>query len=343
MLMDVVAALQRVGLSVEVRREQQHGGGARVDGVIDVDVNGVKAAFAVEIKARAPYPNELPNLEDVRCRVAEFGAPMLVSRFISPSVGDRLSQAGWSWADREGNMDLHAPGVLVSRRQTLSPTLTVSSARLPGGAGSAALVRLMIGWPKDCALPATVDLATRVGVSQPRVSQILVTMRALGLAAKENREWHVADRAQLLDRYLDDRVEVVYPTTYWYSLEPMIRVAERAVELNASVLVSADVGPDLVAPWKQPAAVVLYASDHLDVHQLGAVEAESPASANVLVRYTRPAQVAPWPMMVGQAHRDGPEIPLADPSIMLRDMLDLGGDDRVEAAGVLRDWIVNRK
>ncbi|MEA2589629.1 MAG: hypothetical protein QOH66_2556, partial [Actinomycetota bacterium] len=37
----------------------------------------------------------------------------------------------------------------------------------------------------------------------------------------------------------------------------------------------------------------------------------------------------------------GIDVPLADPTQMIWDLHDLGGADRVEAAGVLREWLLN--
>jgi len=115
------------------------------------------------------------------------------------------------------------------------------------------------------------------------------------------------------------------------------------VGLDAGVLVSADVGPDLIAPWKQPASVVLYAGVPIRADGLDAVDAVSAGSANVPVRYVDGPSVAPWKQLVGADRVDEIDVQLVDPALMMRDLLDLGGSDREEAAGVLREWIVNRQ
>jgi hypothetical protein len=314
-----------------------------LDAVIEVSLDGRSQTFGVELKGRTPYPNEIGRLDAARQRLVGVGEPLLVTHFVSVSLGDRLTEAGWSWVDLDGNMEIRADGLVVSRRVTnLPPRKDRQALRLPGGTASAALIRLLIGWPLDADLPTVTDLGKKIGVSQPRISQILVALGDQGLVQKRGRSWFVTDRGGLLDRYLDERIEIEHETTYLYTLSPLQQLVERALDLDDGLLVSADIGPDLVAPWKEPAALVLYASRALPASDLGAVRADSPGAANVLLRSTREAPVQAWPKLSAQRGPDDVEVPLVDPAVMMRDLLDLGGSDRVEAAGVLRDWIMER-
>jgi len=77
--------------------------------------------------------------------------------------------------------------------------------------------------------------------------------------------------------------------------------------------------------------------------ELNAVEAESAGSANVFLRYVDGSPVSTWRKLVGPDRVDGLDVELVDPALMMRDLLDLGGADREEAAGVLREWIVGRE
>ena len=334
-------AMEKAGLNAVA--ESGDGDRGHLDAVIEVSLDGQSRRFAVELKRRTPYPNEIGRMEAVRQQIMEVGEPLLVTHFVSNSLSDRLTDAGWSWVDLDGNMEIRAEGLVVSRRVTNSPSRKGRPAlRLPGGAASATLIRLLIGWPVEADLPPATDLAQRIGVSQPRISQILGGLGDQGLVQKRGRSWFVADRGGLLDRYLDERIEVEHETTYLYTLSPLKLLVERAMSLDDGLCVSADIGPDLVAPWKEPAAVVLYASRALSASELGTVRADSPGAANVLLRSTREASVEPWPRLSAQRGPDDVEIPLVDPAIMMRDLLDLGGSDRIEAAGVLRDWIMER-
>jgi len=49
-----------------------------------------------------------------------------------------------------------------------------------------------------------------------------------------------------------------------------------------------------------------------------------------------------FPAHALQAEFKGARIPLADPVQMIWDLHDLGGGDRAEAAGKLRQWLLER-
>ena len=58
------------------------------------------------------------------------------------------------------------------------------------------------------------------------------------------------------------------------------------------------------------------------------------------MRAWRTHEYGPRPTEVLQL--DEVEIPLADPIQMVWDLQDLGGAEREEAAGVMREWILNQ-
>jgi hypothetical protein len=339
--MEAVRQLRKLGLSVDVKRGVAAGSGERLEAVVELRAEGVESRFAVESRDRAPYPNELKRLDVTRGLISEYGQPLLVVPFVPVALGERLRTTGWSWADAEGNLGLRAKGVVISQRLTDSQREPRRTRRPPGGAGSSGTIRTLIGWPRDTPLPTVTDLAKKVGVSQPRMSQILTALRDLELTAKKGREWFVVDRAALLDRFADGFDQSSVSTRYLYSLDPVLAVAERAAILDEAVVVSADVGPDLVAPWRHPSVVVLYTHDWIEPDRLGAVEADGREAANIFVRQPPDEAVMGWATSV-KLRADGPEIPLADPTQMLIDLLDLGGSDREEAAGLLRTWILDR-
>ena len=106
------------------------------------------------------------------------------------------------------------------------------------------------------------------------------------------------------------------------------------------VVVSADVGPDLILPWRRPSVVILYVEHDFDPSELDLVEAQGRHDANVVVRGPRDGSVFPRRQFV--ADFQGVEVPLADPSQLIWDLQDLGGADRFEAAGMLREWLLAR-
>ena len=114
-----------------------------------------------------------------------------------------------------------------------------------------------------------------------------------------------------------------------------------ARELKDRVVVSADVGPDLIRPWRRPSEVILYAQDLVDAARLGLVQAHGRHDANVVVRMPTDRSVFPVPALVAEVQ--GVEVGLADPSQMIWDLSDLGGADRSDAAAELRTWLLTRR
>ena len=86
--------------------------------------------------------------------------------------------------------------------------------------------------------------------------------------------------------------------------------------------------------------MILYVRQLLDTDRLGLVDAEGRHDANVIVR--TPDDVSVFPTSVLVADVDGVDVPLADPTQQVWDLQDLGGADRLEAAGRLREWLLNR-
>lgn len=129
---------------------------------------------------------------------------------------------------------------------------------------------------------------------------------------------------------------------YRYSLDAPNEVAARAAQRieEKSLAVWADVGPDLLLAWRRPSVVILYARQLLDLDRLGLVDAQGRLDANVIVRTPDDVSVFPTPLLI--ADMGGVEVPLADPTQQVWDLQDLGGADRLEAAGRLREWLLNR-
>lgn len=234
---------------------------------------------------------------------------------------------------------------LVSNREHLYPcvvdTPVVSSSVVRRwGAGTAAIVRLLIAAQS----PLTgVAIAETVGVSQPRVSQVLKQL-ADHEAVRATGRGYVGRSARLLELYgRRARPVLLRPETFWYSTRPMAEQAHRIVEIsrNPSVLVafSADLAPDLLVPWRHPTLTVVYAAKQLRLGTAGFVPAEGRADATVTLRWTNDhtlfSPADEWPSAME-------DIPLTDPVQQWWDLLDLGGDDRREAADRLRRAIVDR-
>ncbi len=335
--MTLLNSLRKAGLSVGVARDAPATAGVRADAVVDVE----GCSFVVEERGRVPYPSELDKLEVLRARLAEVGTPLLVVPFASDGVGDSLRRAGWSWADDAGNFDLRAAGLVLRQRTTnLSPP--VKTAALPQGSGSLAIIRSLIGFSDDETEEASATaLAAQAHVSQPRASQVLSQLHRHGLVTRTGRGRWLPDRTALLDRFLSEYKGAGGSERYLYSLDPSTQVAVSLATAAppGSVAVSADVGPDLIRAWRRPTTLIVYVRDAIVPWTTsGLVDAQGRDDANVIVRSPRDTSVFPRRQLVVGVH--GVEVPLADPTQMLWDLHQLGGQDRLEAAEVMREWIL---
>lgn len=208
------------------------------------------------------------------------------------------------------------------------------------GPGTSALVRALIAADR----PTTqTELSALVGVSQPRVSQVLAQLAKKSAVASQ-ADGYVGRRRKLLDLYIaEHRPALVDNEVPWYGLQPMREQIERVCAVagteSTRVAVSADLGPDLLAPWRHPTLTVVYADATLDLADAGFVRAEGRVDATVLVRHTSDTTLLsafePWPRQVGL-------IPLADPVQQVWDLHALGGTDRIEAAARLAERILDR-
>lgn len=207
------------------------------------------------------------------------------------------------------------------------------------GAGTASIIRLLVA--ADSALTQGA-IAAATSVSQPRVSQVMGLLASLD-GVRVTPRGYMGRRSRLLDLYaLRTKPVLVEPERSFYSTLPLRAQARRIVQAarrsRVRVAFSADLGPDLLVPWRHPTLTVVYAVGSFAVTEAGLVEAEGRADALIILRSvtdaTLPAPAEPWPSRV-----EG--IPLVDPVQQWWDLLDLGGEDRAEAARRLRRAILN--
>lgn len=339
MLIDVVLALRNAGLSVRNFRDERLEINNRVDSLLEVGDETGGWIFAVEEKHRTPYPNEVTALEARRVSLRSHGEPLLVAPFITEGTGEALAKAGWSWADSEGNFRLRAPGLMAHQRRPR--TRQTRPKTIPQGNGGLGIIRALIGFEEGLAEPRdATGLANQAQVTQPRASQVLGRLQELGLVRKDDGYWW-PNREALLDRFLSEYRGPGGSEHYFYSLAEPGEVAV-AVTKDSSfphpTLVSADVGPDLYAPWLRPRVVVLYTRAEDQPENVGLVEASGRSDANVIIRHPNDLSVFTHNTL---GRLDGSDIPIVDAAQLIWDLQDLGGADRFEAAGELRKWLLN--
>ena len=203
-----------------------------------------------------------------------------------------------------------------------------------------------------------VKLAALVGVSQPRVSQVLARLSDLDAITSE-ADGYVGRPDRLIDAYLTaHRPALAAPDMPWYSLRPVRDQVEvvcaHAAHASIARAVSADFAPDLLAAWRHPTLTVVYVDRALTLYLVDHGNREvfyldqpyhewvTPQQVDTWISYVRhtsdPTLLAasePWPSVV-----DG--IPVVDPLQQIWDLHDLGGQDRHEAASRLRRAMLRR-
>jgi hypothetical protein len=341
-LIDAAQWLRESGLEVEDLTSFEKTGPG-IDAILKVSADDNVARFAVRVKSRAPYPHELEQLQQPWHELAAQGHPLIAAPFISETLGSILTRDGWSWADAQGNFDLRAPGLVLRQRRTFSPP-PPKRRSMPGGSGSFAVIRALVTFStaEDEEAGASA-LAAQAGVSQPRASQILHQLNDLKLVNRSGRGRWEPHREALLDRFLAEYPGPGGSELYYYSLDSPVDVAVRAGQMSTSgrpMLVSADVGPDLILPWRRPSLVILYTELAIDPSDLKLTEARGRHDANVILRTPKDRSVFTPRALVTRVRGD--DVPLADPLQQIWDLQDLGGADRIEAAGRLRQWLLKR-
>lgn len=209
------------------------------------------------------------------------------------------------------------------------------------GPGTSAIVRALVAAEGPV---SQVELASLVGVTQPRVSQVLATL-ARNRAVSIRKDGYVGRPSRLIDLYAKKhRPKLLEAEQPWYSVRPIHEEADAildaAQQAATRIAFSADVAPDLLVPWRHPTVAVVYSDGPLDLSGAGFVQAEGRVDATVLMRTTADTTLlAAFPPCPATVDR----LPVADPVQQLWDLLDLGDEDRREGADRLRQAIIDHQ
>src|SRR5487761_51223 len=253
MLMEAVRWLRESGLRVDDLTPPEGGVGDGMDTVLLLAVGDRNARFAVRAKGRAPYPHEVKRLQRSRHELETRGHPLMIAPFISESIGTILTGDGWSWADAHGNFDLRATG-LVARQRRAATAPSPKQRSLPRGSGSYAIIRALVGAGRSEGEQGATALAAQAGVSQPRASQVLHRLHDLGLVDKSGHGRWKPHREDLVDRFLAEYQGPGGAELYYSTHESPGVVAVRGERVSLTgrpIAASADVGPDLIIPWRR--------------------------------------------------------------------------------------------
>jgi hypothetical protein len=338
MLNKLIEIVEQLGGSVDL----EHCGAAEH---VRLLLDGTTAEFVVLFRERAPYPGEIPSLMVAREQLAQHvpqwpssqsTVPLLVTRYVSANVGGQLTQAGWSWIDAVGNCDLRASGLRVHIRSSERPPQR--RGRLPMGPANLRIIRTVLGRSaiRDWATGA---LAQQTGASPAVVNQTMRKLGALDLCSHTARGWWAIDAAALLDRFMTDYPGPGGTERYYYGDADLRVLAVRLTSAyRVGVAVSADLGPDLIAPYRIPTTLVVYTRPNVKLAARGElVEVSTLGAANVVQVFPKDETVFPRESLLGSTTQG--DVQLADPVQMIWDLERLGGEDRDNAVHEMRQWL----
>lgn len=316
-------ALSDADVSVEVVPVAAPAG---ADAVVAVRSGRRAWRFALVSRGRAPYPNELGSLPEL----PKTWRRLLICDYVPAPLASRLTDAGWSWADDAGNHAISAPGLRLRQRVAGGPPTRPHRRSIPQGTAGLRVVRYLVVNDGELRPPA---VALELGLPRARVAQVFARLRQAGLTQPERRGVWRVDRERLIDAFVADYRGPGGTATWWYSLEEPLAAAQALATTAPDAVFSADVAVDLLAPWRRPSHLIVYHPTRLK--PAGLVPADGPADGNVEVRV--PADVTVFPPSPVVTAR----LPLADALQILWDIRTLGGDDRLEAAGRFRAWLLH--
>lgn len=191
--------------------------------------------------------------------------------------------------------------------------------------GRYALMRVLL---RTSELRTQADLAVEAGITQGTASPAL--SKIPGLERVPNKGWRAADPEALWGHFMREYPGPRGVRTHWYYRGPFMKLT---ATLAGHALLSADAAADRIAPWRVPVRTVAYCQEMVQLEPLGftpALKSESNLELVIPEDTTIFATAQAWGSVV------------ADPVIAAWDVLQVGGNDAVEAAEEIRSSMINR-
>lgn len=300
-----------------VRAELTHGGGTLI-------ADGVQLIVRRRMSLR---PGAVPP--------AEPGTVLWLPH-ASNRVAQVLSRAGWSWVTDDGDGMVRLGGKVIHLRppEDGSPP---EQAGVPARRTTAELAVLgrLLEYPGP---HRQASVAEAVGITQPRVSQVLRAALDEGLVARTGKGWQVDEAARVFDVCAAPARELV-TVEGWYHLRDAAEQFDLclAAEPAAATRVSGDWAADRLAPWRLPRLAVVHADRTLPLEAVGFVPSDlADATLLTVTRMIRPTwQISPA-IRKSMTTDSSPWI-LAPVHQVARDLLATGGPDATEACQQLKD------
>ena len=294
----------------------------------------------------------LPDRTQVEVRVHTVDAPLPAGRLrlllerpqrlliVSPRPGRALIEA--AAADDVDLITLDPASVVIGAREHLPAEGRTERNERAHNRGRSPWGR----WAVERALVLSPEpvrqqqLADSAAISQPAVAKYLKSLS--NHVSRSTAGWEPHDRRSLLKQWLANYQGPQGASTFWYSLDTLPDQARKAAEFAASVdadpLVSGDLAADFYSPWRLPDHVHLYVRQAVDLTDAGFSPA---AREDATLTLTIPQDPTLW--ATARDTRHATELPLADPLVVLADLIHSDSADNREAVERFLDAIAEPK
>jgi hypothetical protein len=262
----------------------------------------------------------------------------MVAERLSRRVQRRLEELGWSWATDDGAVSIELEGDRLrvpTAKDRGDATANRAGPAAPGPAPYAATAVTRVLLVTDTPLIQS-QIAERIRVTQPRVSQVLNELLGWDLVERIGRRgWCPSDHRRLLAHLLQNAPPPTEGVSTWWATaeQDPWDATLRCLPQLSDPRVSGDTAADLYAPWRRPALSIIYAVKTIDLHPLGLVAADRPDDA--VLGLVNPADPTLLREPATSRRFRGVTVPLADPIVVLRDIQAGRGPDADEAAAAL--------
>ncbi|WP_228282675.1 hypothetical protein [Brevibacterium atlanticum] len=320
------------------RGDDRRGRAVQADGRLRIKAPGARERLIpVEVK-RTLEPRDIPSVVEALMKrwVGSRGEPaVVVTKYLTSSVRDRLSAAGLSYVDATGNvrLEIDDPALFVSDRGA-----DADPWRGPGrpkgdlkGAPAAAIVRALCDRPGSWRMRELIEAA---GVSAGSVYRVVDFLEAQDLVAREARgELDVKDWAELLRRWsVDYRFLETNSVTSWLAPRGIDSIIDRAVSEGADDY--AVTGSLAAATWSEYAptrSIMLYADRPSEIASRWGLRSVD-SGVNVLVA------VPAYPVLTRRVSVRNDGLRIAAPAQVAADLLTGPGRAPAEGEDLIR-WM----
>lgn len=188
------------GWSARETREPSGAANVRVDGILElVAPDGKRTRLVFETKNVVERRDLARIVERLRVATGEDEVPVLVGRYLSPSVREALAEAGISYADATGNLRVtsSSPAIYVADRgEDRDPWRGAGRPRgTLKGEPAARVVRALLDYRRRWRVR---DLVATSGASTGATYRVLDYLQREDLAVKDGDEFTVPDWERLL-------------------------------------------------------------------------------------------------------------------------------------------------